>query len=127
MGAEADELRGLRVLLLEDEALVSMLAEAMLEDLGCEVVGPAMRVGQAIAIAGADTPDVALLDVNVHGETAFPAADALKRQDVPVGFASGYGGAGLPPEWADAPVLQKPFTRDQLAGVLRRLAALRAG
>ena len=82
-----------------------------------------MRVAQAIDLAEADTPDVALLDVNVHGETAFAAAEALNRQGVPVGFASGYGGAGLPAEWSQAPVLQKPFTRDQLAAVLERLAA----
>jgi CheY-like chemotaxis protein len=114
------ELRGLRVLLLEDEALVSMLLEAMLEQMGCEVVGPAMRVAQAIALALTDPPpNVAILDVNVHGETAFPVADVLRERDIPFMFASGYGGAALPEAWSGTPVLQKPFTSLQLSEALR--------
>lgn len=116
------DLTGLRVLLLEDEALVAMLAESMLEDLGCQVIGPAMRNAQAIALAESGQPiDAALLDVNVHSETAFPAAEALRRRGVPVAFATGYGQAGLPPEWADAPTLQKPYALDQLREVLGTL------
>lgn len=34
-------LRGLRVLILEDEIMITMMMEDMLADLGCEIVGPA--------------------------------------------------------------------------------------
>lgn len=112
-------LAGLKVLLLEDEALVAMLEEAMLEDLGCEVVGPAMRVAQAVELVRSGVPmDVAVLDMNVHGAHAFPAAEALRERGVPFVFASGYGQVGTPDAWRDVPVLQKPFSRDQLAEAL---------
>lgn len=124
--SDDDDLTGLRVLLVEDEALVSMLAEGMLEDLGCIVVGPAMRVREGLDIVGSGQPlDAAVLDVNVRGETAFAVAEALRDRGVPFAFATGYGGAGLTEAWRDRPVLQKPYSLDEMAGLLRRLLAER--
>ena len=70
------DLAGRRVLVVEDEALVSMLLEDMLEDLGCEVLGPLMRVGDALAYV-ADSGsriDVAILDVNSWPASAASAS-----------------------------------------------------
>ena len=47
MTAETKDLAGTRVLVLEDETLVSMMVEDMLADLSCEVVGPFARLDQA--------------------------------------------------------------------------------
>ena len=113
-------LAGIRVLLVEDETLVAMLLEDMIADLGGTVLRSASRVARALEFAQ-DTSldfDLAVLDVNLAGEEAFPIADALARRGVPFAFSTGYGNAGLPDAWRSRPTLQKPFTQDQVTTVL---------
>ncbi|MBN9320332.1 MAG: response regulator [Caulobacterales bacterium] len=121
-----NKLSGLRVLVVEDEALVAMLVEDMLTDLGCTVVGPLADLDEALAIVGDAEIDCAVLDVNLGGKPIFPVADALKARGVPFAFASGYGEAGVREDHRSAPVLQKPFREADLARALDVLAAARA-
>ena len=114
-------LNGLKVLVVEDEMLVSMLVEDMLADLGCTVVGPAAEIDEAMTLAQSADIDLALLDVNLGGKPIFPVADALKARGVPFAFASGYGEAGLSEDHRGASVLQKPFREADLAKALRGL------
>ena len=116
-------LNGLKVLVVEDEMLVSMLVEDMLGDLGCTVVGPAAELEEAMSLARSADIDLALLDVNLGGKPIFPVADALKARGVPFAFASGYGEAGLSEDHRGAAVLQKPFREADLAKALRGLVA----
>ena len=114
-------LAGLRVLLVEDETLVAMLLEDMVTDLGGTVIGSASRLGRALEIVSdpATTIDLAVLDVNLGGEEAFPVATRLAERGVPFVFSTGYGNAGLPADWRSRPTLQKPFTQEQVRKVLR--------
>lgn len=114
-------LEGLRVLVVEDEMMVSMLIEDMLSDLGCTVVGPASRLDEAIQLANATTLDCAVLDVNLGGQPIFPLADILRANGTPFAFATGYGDAGLREEDRGSLVLQKPFREADLARVLGQL------
>lgn len=116
-------LTALKVLVVEDEALVSMLVEDMLGDLGCVVVGPAAELDEALRLATTADIDAALLDVNLGGRPIFPVADALRARGVPFAFASGYGEAGLSDDHRGAAVLQKPFREADLRRVLEGLAA----
>ena len=116
-------LDGLRVLVVEDEMMVSMLIEDMLADLGCTVVGPASRLDEAIALANAAELDCAVLDVNLGGQPIFPLADILHAKGAPFAFATGYGDAGLRDVDRGSPVLQKPFREGDLARVLSQLKA----
>jgi CheY-like chemotaxis protein len=116
-------LAGLRVLVVEDEMMVSMLIEDMLEDLGCKVVGPASRLDEAMALAGEAELDCAVLDVNLGGQSIFPLADFLRAKGAPFAFATGYGDAGLRDVDKGSPVLQKPFRETDLARVLGVLKA----
>jgi CheY-like chemotaxis protein len=112
---------GRRVLLVEDEAMIAMLLEDMLGDLGCEVVGPAYSLAPALALARDETAiDVAILDVNLAGQTVYEVADTLKARGVPIVFSSGYGASGLREADRNAPVLPKPFKLQDLAAALRR-------
>lgn len=120
-------LTNLKVLVVEDEALVSMLVEDMLGDLGCVVVGPAAEIEEALKLANDAEIDAALLDVNLGGRPIFPVADALKARGVPFAFASGYGEAGLSEGHRGALVLQKPFREADLRRVLEELAAKKIG
>ena len=111
-------LSGLSVLLVEDEAIVSLLLESMLEDLGFADIWYASGVEEALGILAERTPDVAVLDVNLAGEPAYPVARRLAAAAVPFMFATGYGVSGVHPEWADRPVIQKPFETEMLAAAL---------
>jgi CheY-like chemotaxis protein len=108
----------IKVLLVEDETLVSFLLEDMLHELGCAAVWHAGGVNDALAILRTQKPDVAILDVNLGRELVYPLADHLDRIGIPYVFATGYGSAGLPAPWNRHPVLQKPFPRDTLASVM---------
>ncbi|WP_245413457.1 response regulator [Mangrovicella endophytica] len=112
-------LQGLRVFIVEDESLVAMQLEDMLFDFGCDVVGLAMQVARGIEMAAAaEALDVAILDVNIGGQKVYPIAELLRRNGVPIVFATGYGRAGVEAEWQDCPVLQKPYTADQVGSTI---------
>jgi len=120
---DSAKLAGLRVLVVEDEMMVSMLIEDMLTDLGCAIVGPASRLDEAMELARATEFDCAVLDVNLGGQPIFPVADLLRERGRPFAFATGYGDAGLRDQDRGAPVLQKPFREGDLARVLGELLA----
>ena len=71
-------LKGLKVLLVEDEGTVSMLIEEFLENLGCELAGSATRLDEAMEMARTVDADVAVVDVNLAGELSYPAAQYLR-------------------------------------------------
>jgi len=103
-----------KVLIVEDETLIAMMAEDMLTDLGYEVLGPATRLQRALEMAREESFDVALLDVNLAGEQSFPVALALRQRGIPFIFATGYGPKGLDERFRGEIALQKPFEMHQL-------------
>lgn len=110
-----------RILVVEDEALVAMLVEDALLDAGALVIGPAATVAEALALLEHETPDAAVLDLNLAGETSTPVADALALRRIPFVVATGYGADGLPPGHLTVPVLAKPYDPDDLTAALARL------
>jgi len=110
----ADALTGLRVLVVEDEAAISLLLEDMLLDFGCTVVGPAARLATALQTVEREALDLAILDVNVAGEPIYPVAEILEKKGVPFVFSTGYGSAGIKDAFRNRPVLQKPFAQHDL-------------
>ncbi|MGH6737052.1 MAG: response regulator [Methyloceanibacter sp.] len=111
---QSPKLEGLRVLVVEDEALIALQLEDMLTELGCAVVGPASRVAQALQLLDGEKVDAAVLDLNIAGELVYPVADALAHRGLPYIFATGYGVEGLTERYRDRPVLEKPFPRRDL-------------
>jgi CheY-like chemotaxis protein len=113
-------LAGMRVLVVEDEALIIMLMEQYLQDLGCAVVGTATCLRDALEKSRSLAMDVALLDVNLAGHMSFPVAEILQTRDIPFVFATGYGTIGLPDNIRAPLMLAKPFQEAQLAHALRK-------
>jgi two-component SAPR family response regulator len=107
-------LKGKRILVVEDEALIAVMVEDMLVEMGGEVVGPAATVDDALELARQETLDVAVLDVNVRGQRIDPVAEALMARGIPVLFATGYGEVRLA-SGVQATVIDKPYTQDKLA------------
>ena len=106
-------LRGARVLVVEDEAMLSLHLEAMLLDLGCVVAGTADKLDDALQMARTSDFDVALLDVNLGGKRVDPVADAIRARGTPIVIVTGYGKTA-----ASGLVLEKPY---DAAGLERML------
>ncbi|MGF6709426.1 CheY-like chemotaxis protein [Luteibacter sp. W1I16] len=113
------ELIGLRALVVEDEGGVALLIEAMLEELGCEVVASVGSLSKALEIAESESFDLAVLDVNIVGGLVFPVAEVLRRRRLPFVFSTGYGRMGVPDVFKDCAVLSKPFAMADLKQALR--------
>ncbi len=111
---EGTETHSGRVLVVEDEMMISMLLEDMLGELGYETVGPASRLESALDMARDADVQAAILDVNLHGRPTWPVAEILRERGIPFMFATGYGAEGLAERYRSAPVLSKPFLRDEL-------------
>jgi DNA-binding response OmpR family regulator len=118
---KSDLLAGLDVLLVEDETMVSFLIEEMLEQLGAGGVRHAARLDAGLDLVAAKLPSLAILDVNIGGETVFPIAERLEAAAVPFVFITGYGRDGLRGRWAARDVLQKPLTVQEFEQGLRKV------
>ena len=110
-----------RILVVDDEPLVSLLVEDWLVELGCEVVGPARSVEQGLDMAGSAELDGAILDVNLGGNNSFAVAETLQQRGVPFAFVTGDSAVGAESGFTDPIVLSKPFDFDGVKTVLGKL------
>ena len=113
------DLAGLRVLVVEDDALLAMALELNLTGLGCEIVAMAATLDDAVPLARDAAIDGAILDVNLAGERVYPVADILASRNIPFLFATGYGTAALRDCDLSRPVLQKPYAIDSVVQIAR--------
>ena len=114
---------GLRVLLVEDEAMVALNLEALVEDLGHTVTGVAASREQALDLAGCAPPQVAVVDVNLlDGRTGPQIADRLAAAFGTVVVIATGNPEGIVSGGAVFAVLRKPYTDEALAEIIRRAA-----
>ncbi len=116
----------LRVLIVEDEALVAIILEDMLIELGHEVIGPVSTPGEGLEHAARTPVDLAILDLNLKGASSLPIAVELDKRGIPLIFSTGYGRGGLPAVFAQAPLLQKPFQQSDVESVIAGAVAERS-
>ena len=125
MPQEHAMLRGRRVLIVEDEALVAMLIEDGLSNAGAQIVGSVGTVPEALQIiervAYSGGLDAAVLDINLAGEAVTPVADQLAALGVPFLFATGYGAGHDTGGHPAATVLHKPFDAERLVAAVRTI------
>lgn len=117
---ERTDLRGARVLIVEDAVLLALELETGLSDAGAEVVGPAYELAEAMALLDGHI-DAAVLDANLNGLSVTPVAEALAARGVPFVFATGYGDTAGPPLGFDAPIIRKPYDVTQVAAAVSAL------
>ena len=118
--------KGLRIFLVEDEAMIRMMVVDMIEELGHVVAAEAGQIDQALELAQSADLDLAILDVNVNGKIITSVAELIKSRNLPLIFATGYGAGGLPEEFEDYPALQKPFQLEALAASIEEALHPRA-
>jgi DNA-binding response OmpR family regulator len=92
---------------------VALDIAAALEDAGAEVA-QSNTVHEALEMIERSSFDAALLDANLHGQTVDQIAAALTRCRVPFLFVTGYERATLPKAFANAAIIRKPFSRQEL-------------
>ena len=113
--------KGRSVLVVEDEAVIAMLVEDMLADLGHTVAATAGRLEQALDAAKTLHLDLAILDLNLSGKPTYEVAEALQARGVPVIFATGAG--SIDAAWAHAQMVQKPFQIEALEQAIKAALA----
>lgn len=114
---------GRSILVVEDEPLIAMMLEDFLETLGHKVHASCESVAEAVDEAKKGGFDLAILDVNLNGETAWPVAHALRDKQIPFVIATGGHVEPPPPEFANVPVIEKPYTIDRVTPALDKALA----
>lgn len=103
------DLKGRRVLIVEDSPVIAEDTEQMIAELGCFVVGPATNMADARQLAEKEQLDAAVVDINIRGGKAFPVLRILEDRGVPFLLTSGYADWSMPEEWQGRPRLGKPY------------------
>jgi hypothetical protein len=75
-------------------------------------------VQEARTLAELAAFDLALLDINLNGESVAPIAEIIEMRGLPYAFVSSYDTRGLPELFGRRPLLQKPFEISKLGAVL---------
>ncbi len=102
------------ILIVEDEPLISMMLEDFLLSLGHQVSAICETVSEALAACNGPDFDIAILDVNLKGESVWPVAARLRELGIPFVLASGGHVDPPPPEFAAVPMIDKPYTIDRV-------------
>jgi DNA-binding response OmpR family regulator len=111
-----------KILLVEDQLLIAMDAEAILNDYGFHVIETATNLEDAHKFVALNDLSLAILDINLGTGTSFQLAKELLAKDIPFAFASGY-----PSDEAKAhnlghiPVISKPFGEKELIATVKAL------
>ena len=112
-----------RILIVEDEPLISMMLEDFLDALDRQVAGAVDNVADALALVAQGGIDGAILDVNLRaGETSWPVADALAAAGIPFLLATGGSDDTIAEAHRGRPMLSKPFTMDSVEKALNGLS-----
>jgi CheY-like chemotaxis protein len=114
-------LAGCRVLVLEDEYYIAADLEAALSSAGAEVVGTIGELSKALEQVAHDAFDIAVVDINLRGESAYMIAHELQRLRIPFVFATVYGAKDIPARFRDVPVWRKPYEMKGLVADVARL------
>lgn len=112
-------MRGLKIIVAEDETLVALSIIAQLEELKYQVVGDATDGLEAVKLCGRLQPDLVIMDINMPRLNGIQAAKIIREKwQVPVIIVSGYSDETLIKEATEAGVLSylvKPVTKRNLA------------
>lgn len=118
-------LQGLRALVVEDHRPAAQALASVLTDMGVEVVGPAATPVEAEHLTKAQSPDLALVDLNLDGEEAVDLIQWLLKSELRVIVMSGLA---MPPNAISDRILflQKPFSGEELLAALSSSASAAA-
>jgi CheY-like chemotaxis protein len=114
---------GRSILVVEDEPLIAMMLEDFLETLGHSIHQSCDNLPDALIAVERDGFDVAILDVNIKGDSVWPVAQRLRDKNIPFVIASGGHVEPPPGEFRNVPMLEKPYTIDRITPALEEAIA----
>jgi DNA-binding NtrC family response regulator len=116
-----------RILVADDDALLSMLIGDWLNEAGCDIVGPVSSVANALELVAQEGHllDGARIDLQLTDGNSYPLADVLAQRGIPYAFVTGHGVGGLAPAYRQALTLSKPFMIEELQVMVERLCSSR--
>jgi len=110
----AGPLDGRCILVVEDEAAVSLMIAHLAVEAGATVIGPIADAATALTLVETEAVDCAVLDYKLIDGTSLPVADALLERGVPFLFASAYDLAAIAPRFARLPCVDKVYVPERL-------------
>ena len=110
-----------RVLIVEDEPMIAFTLQDLLVEAGFEVVGVARRLEKALEQIGSTGFDAAIVDANLAGVSASPAASALAARGLPFIVLSGYSREQLQDAFPGALFMKKPCRPAQIIQALNTI------
>ena len=111
------------ILIVEDEPLIAMMLEDFIQSLGHRVSGNCDSVRTALKEVEKGDFDLAILDVNLKGESVWPVAAALRGRGTPFVLATGGHVDPPPAEFANVPTIEKPYTIDRVTPIIEAVLA----
>jgi two-component sensor histidine kinase/CheY-like chemotaxis protein len=119
--ASPQAISGQRIMIVEDEALVAMILEDQLQEIGLSIVATCASIPEAMMAIDRNAPDAAILDVNLGGQLVYPVADRLMDLHIPFVFVTGYGRESIDRRYDSIHVLEKPVERQALEAVFAKV------
>jgi hypothetical protein len=113
--------RAPRVLIAEDQVILALHVADVIENIGCEPVGPFSSVSGGLPVALHEDLDAALLDIYLVDQTVKPIADVLQSRRIGFAFMTAFTRLHLPETHRSRPFLRKPFTDRQLSEIVKML------
>jgi AmiR/NasT family two-component response regulator len=107
-----------RVLVVEDEPLISLDIQAVLSDAGFDVVGTAATLIKAMELAHDVEFEGAVVDMNLNGDITAPVVQKLLDQSIPVVLLTGYSSKALVEPFCHCPLINKPYDSSHLVDTL---------
>jgi CheY-like chemotaxis protein len=111
------------ILIVEDEPLIAMMLEDFIQSLGHKVSASCDNVASALKEVAKGEFDLAILDVNLKGESVWPVAAALREKGIAFVLATGGHVDPPPPEFRNVPTIEKPYTIDRVTPIIEAALA----
>jgi DNA-binding response OmpR family regulator len=112
-------MKALRILVMEDNAVIGMLLAEMLAEMGHDVCAIETTVADAVTAAVRCKPNLLIVDVRLGDGSGISAVEEICRTEpIPHLFVSG-DTSGVKALRPDAVVIQKPFRESDLARAIQ--------
>lgn len=110
-----------RILIVEDEGLISIMLEDWLLELNHQPLGPAQTLAQALEMAGEGAIDAAILDLHLRSERSDAVAEIFSKRGIPFAISSGSSMHEIDERFAGRPVISKPYDFSTVERVIAKL------